>query len=239
MIDAVYVLGPGSVRGDLELAASAWSLRKHVRNVRDIFVFGETPRPQKYPKFKLRPVEPFGRDKQHRAQTNLLAAMASDELTEEILLMNDDFFFVRDVDATSYPFYSAGPLEPHVRWRMENDRSNYSCALEGAYRQLLKAGLPTFDYETHSPIRYERQKMRATFEKFKFDLRVPPVFKSLYANHHGVTPTIQPGCKISTNVSPRELAALLADRDCFTVGDDALNYNCTTMLNLLKGYIPC
>lgn len=234
MTDVFYPLGPGSLHHDLELKASMWSTVRHLKNFGRFFIAGEVPRCSGLPKFTHLPgLVPTGRSKEHRIQANLRAALGCSEVSDEFLYMNDDFFFIADCDALTYPHYIEGTIDDELGRRVA-ERSTYGNTIANAHRQLVKRGLPRNDFHTHSPFRCTKRGLEAVFQEFDFTAREAPAWKLLYGNFHLLTPTMQPGCKISEPLSAKQLARAIEGRNCFSVGDDAMNGK--ALLEMLKDY---
>lgn len=103
-MDAVYILGTGSLAQNLESKLSVASLRKHCLDVQTIFFIGEDP------KLETPYVHFDAKDVFEKPWQNMLDkvrfACGLDEISDEFLLMNDDFFLNKSSLASEYPFFA-------------------------------------------------------------------------------------------------------------------------------------
>lgn len=103
-MDVVYILGEGSLVNNLEMFYSLRALQQHMRDLRNVYIVGICPR-------WLRNVEHLAVPDVHEkkwknAHTKILAACAHPDLSDEFLLMNDDFFVTADFNGSDFPFYA-------------------------------------------------------------------------------------------------------------------------------------
>ena len=103
-------------------------------------------------------------------------------VTDRFLWMYDDTFIVR-------PTSIAGMLEPRASGKISpKERGNtWRIARARTALALINAGLPNWDYSTHCPIVFDKQRLAQTIELFKPDT-MPRVIESLYCNHHHTNP---------------------------------------------------
>lgn len=103
-MDVVYILGNGSRAGNEEIKFSVRSLVKHMQDLGKIFVVGDVPvclpgvvhieAPDDMEKFW------------QNAYLKTALACKDERISEEFLLMNDDFFAVKDFLGADLPFYA-------------------------------------------------------------------------------------------------------------------------------------
>lgn len=103
-MDVVYYLGKGSLENDDELRFSLRSLEKYMADLRKIFVVGEKPD-------WLEGVEHLTAFDEHKKEwRNVLLkvrqACSVASLSDEFLLMNDDFFALEPFLGSDLPFWS-------------------------------------------------------------------------------------------------------------------------------------
>jgi len=101
-MDAVYILGKGSLADDEELRFSIRSLCKNMLDLRNIYVVGELP------KF-LRNVHHIPCEDRHEkrwknAFEKTRLASTTDGITDEFLLMNDDFIMLSEFEGAEFLF---------------------------------------------------------------------------------------------------------------------------------------
>jgi len=221
MIDVVYVLGTGSAHADVELLHSMRSVKKHLHNVRAIVVVGSIPRCGDLPGHEFIHLEDPGKCSQFNSMHKTLTAARTPGITDEFLLMNDDFFFTADTDAETFPHYSMGGLEPHIKWR-EDHPSAYGRSLKETFRQLKERGQTLIDFEIHAPIRYTKRGLLRTVSEFDWSPEIKPLLRSLYGNLLKVTEVRKGDCKMAEPNTRENIERRLVGRNYFSIGDGAL-----------------
>lgn len=102
-MDVVYILGKGSLSDDKELKYSIRSLHKNMLDMGAVYVVGEKPKTA--PLAKHIPAE----DKYPKKWQNMLhkvnLACQDSQITDDFLLMNDDFFMLEPFMGSEFPFY--------------------------------------------------------------------------------------------------------------------------------------
>lgn len=103
-MDAVYILGKGSLAQNAELRYSLRSLAQNMQDLDAVYVVGE--RPDFLPTVLHIPAE----DEYPKAWQNALykirLACADPQLSTEFLLMNDDFFLTKPFVGAEFPYYA-------------------------------------------------------------------------------------------------------------------------------------
>jgi hypothetical protein len=163
MSDVLYILGRGSKQDDLELRLSLRSLEKYAQNLDRVFIVGNCPEWVK--NVTHIPEE----DKYFPFSNHVRKVLKAIDggISDNFLLMNDDFFMMRSFDVDTYPYY--------IRGEMFSDKQG------GSYRQMLnntveilnKKGIDkVLAYNCHVPIIYNRQKfleLKPLWERWKED----------------------------------------------------------------------
>lgn len=201
MIDVVYVLGKGSQWGDNEIRYSLRSLCKHTKH-RNVYVVGE--KPSFLTNIIHIPISDTNR-KELSIMRKILAVCEEEDLSQEFLFMNDDHFFVKDVDIEKYPFYHQDDLNVEIQKRL---RSPYRTEIEMTYAFLKKGKY----YDIHTPIRYDKTKFPEIMTQCPWD-RHEMVIKSLYANMAGVQGTYRRDIKMLTP----DFRQIKTDTDVYSV----------------------
>lgn len=140
-MDILYILGTGTTWENNEIRYSLRSAEKNIRDLGRVFIAGE------YPDFLQEAIyipanDPYGQ-KWRNAYYKISEACRDERLSEEFLLMNDDFFIFKEITAENYPYYYKGPL-PSFR------RKNWG--------RFLPQNKTALDYGVHRPFRYEKRK---------------------------------------------------------------------------------
>lgn len=184
-MDAVYLFGAG---GEEELRYSLRSI-SNLRQVDRVVVAGEHPA---WLAGQVLRVTPDRHPNSRHANTwaNLLAACLDDRLSDEFVLMNDDFFALQPVGAI--PIWHAGPLSAsRLRTAREDSRR------DDFLHVMTLMGIPgRLSYERHIPMVMHRRLMASlmrsailTAHSWSGPHVDPPVWKrTLYGNvaHPGV-----------------------------------------------------
>jgi hypothetical protein len=150
-MDVVYICRPGD---NEELRYSIRSVVKNLPHSR-IWLVGGKPSwytgdhinvPQKKSKFK-------------NARANMNAIVANKEISDDFILMNDDFFILKPIKRPAY--YYAGTLQQKIEYfESEHPRSKYTQLLRKTMKVLNENGIEEpLDYALHVPFVMNKQKL--------------------------------------------------------------------------------
>ena len=168
-MDVVYILGTGSKWDDNELRYSLRSLQylKHNR----VFIVGECP-DWAVNVCHVPAGDIYGKQKQRNALHKLQRAITTD-LSEDFILMNDDFFLLRPMKA-SYQYRQT------LRQALQGDAG-------GPYLEAIRNTQAMFpdglDYSLHTPFVYNKAKLARTIEACGDE---PVLLRTVYGNMHEV-----------------------------------------------------
>lgn len=175
MIDVLYILGRGSKHEDMELRLSLRCLYENAKNIDRLFIVGNCPE-------WVNGVHHIPMEDTYVAETNaflkILRACESD-ISNEFLLMNDDFFMLKPFDAEKYPFYCRGFLKD----RIADDP--YGQSIKKTCEFLESHNKPNpLDFEVHCPIRINKGIMSLFKDTAESIKREPTGYlcRSLYCN---------------------------------------------------------
>lgn len=164
MIDIVYILKEG--KENEELKYSLRSLENKMFNYdRVVFVGGK---PDKIEPDLYIPMKQECHSKWDNARNNIYNLCTHTELSNNILLMNDDFFVMRKTDAEKIINRYWGTLKQHIERIEQKNRgdSKYTRKLEHSLLYFKKHGIDEpLNFETHTPFVFERDKMWLLMEK--------------------------------------------------------------------------
>lgn len=141
----------------------------------------------------------------------------SEELTDDFVLFNDDFFVLRDVE--QLPYYSCGTLESRSKKLLNSNGSSskYGRNLLNTANLLISRSLPTINYAVHYPIIINKHEMNETFEEFPEGL----MWRSIYGNHHHKPNVEVTDCKIRDNETiPSENSTYVSTEDASFLNGD-------------------
>lgn len=212
-INVLYIVGNGSVYGNVELRYSLRSLDKFGKNVGRVFITGECPDFIDREKVTFLPELDIGKPMiNHWWKVD--QTFRKTEIGDRALLMYDDIFLCKPVDLAKYPW----------RWKSElpdlPQEGEYRSCLFNAHEWLFERNLPVLNYENHIPCIYEKEKFLSMAEDYN-ELKLydsPMAVRSVYANRFGVGDEHQEDLKIRATVD--NLDKLIADRDCFSIASD-------------------
>ena len=103
--------------------------------------------------------------KYQNALNNLKAACASEEIPEDFILMNDDFYITNKINEVK--IYNNGLLEDQInQYHNLGLRSTYLHRLGKTYAYLQKRNMPNpISYEIHVPMPMEKSKLITILEE--------------------------------------------------------------------------
>ena len=171
--DVVYILK--SDTGAEELRYSLRSVQNNFPHGRVWFFCGcpDGITPDRYV-----PFEQTGHNKWTRSTSTIREICATDEVSEDFWLFNDDFFILRKVTEMQYMF--RGSLSERVNDIHEKHGiSAYANQLYGTKKLLSGYGYGTLDYALHVPMLINKQKAFEVLEAFPGC----SMFRSLYGNY--------------------------------------------------------
>jgi len=118
--------------------------------------------------------------KKANIENNLRAAIESELVSDDFVLMNDDFYIMKPI--SEIPNLNFGPMADVIQ--MYDDRypdgSDYMRTMKAQYAELLASGYENpLSYELHVPMMMNKQKAKAFFTEI-----TEPVyqFRSFYSN---------------------------------------------------------
>jgi hypothetical protein len=176
--DLVYFLGRGSPWDNNELRYSLRSAHANLPH-RKVVVVGE--RPAWLTGVIHVPAPDRWEVKVRNTLAKLALAVQVPELSEEFVLMNDDFFTLRPVDRL--PSYCLGTMEHQVSLGVPGDLE-YRRLFEQGLAMLKKIGVAVpLNYETHHPLPMDKQGVRNMLDLHGGAGSAYP-FRSVYSNMH-------------------------------------------------------
>lgn len=126
-----------------------------------------------------------GRDGFANTELAMRAALDTDWVSDPFVWSADDIYWTR-------------PAEP-IRWAL-GDLADHTAGVHGRRKQqtlqiLEDLGLPTFDYESHTPLPVHKAGMREA-------LRMGGTMRSMYGNTTGTPDRVAPDVKLRTAHDP-------------------------------------
>lgn len=227
-MDILYILGNGSRWRNNEIKYSLRSLQKYAKNIGRIFITGENPN------FINDNVIYTPYIDKHIPTINhynkVLHTFKNTDISDNILLMYDDIFFLKDINIEKYPYYYKNDLIP-ANYKFNTFYTNANLFTRNI---LLKLNKPIKDFSIHVPIIYNRQKfyeMEKIIQEYcNFDnpRSIGLSIRSLYCNLNNIKGTFKSDLKINQNLIKYEIEELLKNKDVFSTSDriydDMANY---------------
>ena len=117
------------------------------------------------------------KNKNSNINTNLLAAYESDNIEENFVYMNDDFFIFNHIN--TFDFLYDGLLSEKIKtYEEKNNPNGYSRQIRNTEKKLIKMGIhSSLNYELHVPMPVEKSKLKSVLDK-KDNL----LWRSMYGN---------------------------------------------------------
>lgn len=217
-MDIMFPMGRGSKVGDLELRMSLRSIEKHIKNVDRIVIVGYKPE-------WLRDVYHIPAEDEHPCkETNIyrkiLKACQDETVSEDFLFFNDDHFILQDFDAEKFPFYYKGDLFFILKHLPPYNK--YSVCVHRTGHTLKNLGLDTKNFDTHTPIIYNKEKFLQIMPQYDWSERFSYVVKSLYANSLGILGVKEPDCKIADSPTLEQFKERIVERKVFSIDNAAI-----------------
>lgn len=179
MIDILYVLGKGSIKGDIELRFSLRSVEKHLQNAGHVWIVGECPK-------WLHNVNhlPFPDDRNRVPDYNIMRKIShfceQPENPASFLFFNDDHYLLSEFTAPDFPYFYQGSLVDYVKLRGPD---GYGRRSNNTLKYLQANDLPTKYFDIHTPILYSKQVfLKAVTNAVDWQDPDGFIIKSLYAN---------------------------------------------------------
>lgn len=176
-MDALYILGKGSIFNNDELRYSLRTLERFVSGISRVVLVGENPGflSEKVNYHQLQDVQG---NKEYRISQKIMTACLNNWVGDDFLFLNDDFFFVKKINANNYPNYYKGNL------KFSKNNGGYQKALSDTANYLTKIEATTYHFDVHTPIIYNKQKFIDLAPHFQESKKAIYGFvvKSIYAN---------------------------------------------------------
>ena len=193
-MDVVYILGEGSLCDDEEIRYSMRSLERNMLDLRNVYIVGELP--EFLAPFEHVPASDGFTEKWKNAYSKIKKAASLEDLSEEFLLMNDDFFMLEPFTGAEFPFYAL---------------KNSNGGTDGMH-----------SFHIHCPIRIKKEWYLNLPLDINSKGRHSP--RTFYGNFYKAPPTFcedfilraAPGCK--------DFDIQAKNKPCISVGDDAMLY---------------
>lgn len=216
MTDLVYIyeLGLSSWR-DQELKFSLRSVEKHMKNYRNIYIIGQAPAYINLETVNVIPFDTPNVYKEHRIMLKFKKACEIPGISQKFLMMNDDYFLVKDINAAKIPYYYDFPM--YVKYIHRGSNDIYKQSINNTLLALNKLGVVDPKYfDIHYPVHYDKTKFPLIMDSLDWNIRGCYVIKSLYCNLMRIKGKKRKDCKINKDPSPEEMKHIIESTDLFS-----------------------
>lgn len=229
-MDIVFILGDFSKWLNNEIRFSLRSIEKHLKNYRDVYIVGHNPG---FLKDIIHiPCEENGAWKEKNIFYKTLCAANAAQISEDFLFFNDDHFLVSDFDVNAFPYFYKGTLLETINTK-PFAVGGYWNPLRNTNAMLQVRGYTTLNYDHHSPIIYNKEKIKQLEKMYDWTVMGGYILKSLYGNTFKVEGIYEPDCKINQCSSIADCRNIIDQRKLFSIGDNAINAEFTQLMNSL------
>lgn len=191
-MDVVYILGSGSLVSNKEIKYSLRALETNMQDIRNVYVIGELV--PDLPGVIHIPATDPAKTKWQNAYLKIKKACSLPDLSEEFLLMNDDFFMLEPFIGTEWPFYAL---------------KNSNGGVCGQH-----------SFQIHCPIRLNKE----WYSKMPFDVHskghLSP--RTFYANFYKAPPLFCTDFIVRVGKEARNYDEQIKNWPCFSIGDVAM-----------------
>lgn len=191
-MDAVYILGKGSLSQNEEIRFSIRSLEQNMTDLRHIYIIGECP--SFLQNVKHIPAEDTQKERHVNAYNKIKLACEQEEISDEFLLMNDDFFMLKPFEGSQFPFYAL-------------EKSNGGPCGQNSFH-------------IHCPIRYQKE----WFDKMPIDpdLKTCKSPRTFYANFYRAPVKFCKDFILQVEENAPDFDFQVAGNPCFSISDNAM-----------------
>lgn len=213
-VDIVIPLGPSEIDHE-DLRFCLRGIEKYVTNYRDIWIVGDLPSwiqgvgdiphsDEWHPKWKEKNI-----------WNKMMAACLNSKITPVFAMFNDDHVIIQKTDISKYPFYFKGTCEEAVK----NNKSVYKKTMHHTRNLLLRRHFRDRNFDTHTPILYDKSKFLTTFEPEHWLTPYGYGIKSLYCGFNKIEGVYMPDCKIRKSKTREQFQETIKDRHVISFND--------------------
>lgn len=234
-IDVVIPLGKGSTWKNNELRYCLRSIHQHLKGYRNIYIIGVAPdyilakcnftaQENIQQDHYLIPIfMPDGapNNPAKNIYQKLLFASFLNEVSENFLMFNDDYFLIQDTDAATIPhYYKPQNLQECIK-KMQPGNT-FRTAVENTVKALQEKGHELKYFDIHVPMLYNKQQFAQVMQQYNWAVPYGYTAKSLYCNSLGIAGQELADCKIDHSLTTAEIEQWISGRFVFSVGDAGL-----------------
>lgn len=163
------------------------------------------------------PVENAGRSRDSRIWWKIMRAVSDQRVSDSFIFFNDDHFLTAGIEII--PYWYDGSLEEIAAYRRYND--GYTKALQNTLKWLRDHKCPTRHFDGHTPIVYQKAKLKALADVVDWEIAWGYVIKSLYCNVFAIEGEYAPDCKIRRSTGLDSMLREISGRAVFSTHEHA------------------
>lgn len=220
MMDVVYIVSRDAPDNHLELRYSIRSMAKHMGGIDRLIITGHCP-PFVKPDIFIPVEDKYPANRARNIYEKVLAACNHESTSSCFIYCSDDIFLLKDFAASTFPFFQCGTLECALS--NIGDMNYYKKYVKVTYDALVAAGHTTINFNTHSPIRYDKSLLPAVTSKYDWNIPKGYILKSLYCNTIGARPEYMADPKIHTPKTKTAIARKIRSWSMFSTNEFSFN----------------
>lgn len=216
--DILLYIGAGE-NEELRYALRTWV--KYLKFNRLIVVGGPKPK-WFYPDIYIENPVRYG--KMRQCYDDLVKALKTPDLTDEIILMMDDIFLLAPCNSWKIN-YNRGTLKRQWERSLRNHgATSYNQIVKNTYLELIKTFPDPLSFEEHAPFRCDKKKLLAILEEYGPERMDNLLYRSIYGNRYCNSSAYKKDLKLTTMrmVVPKD--ALLFSTDSLSFRGNAGSY---------------
>lgn len=230
MLDLVYIIGPGSSCDDMELRYSIRSMAKHLRGFDRIVLVGHCPTFIKNV-YYIPAADSYPTNPARNIYEKILKACADETVSRHFILVSDDYFLMRDFEASALPYYYCEDLADSIN--QASPLFSYRFHLEVTRSALLTKGLPTKNFNLHFPMIICKDLFPAVMAEYDWTGKVGFISKSLYANTLKIPGELHPDIKFKRPMTAAAIRHRTTNIPFFTTDHNSMNSEMKQFLSSL------
>lgn len=156
-----------------------WAVMSFIKNMphRNIYVIGDDPEISGVNWLKPELNRWAGNSKYHNQINAYLTACRTPYISNQFIAVNDDFFVMKH---WTPEIYNKGTIGDQIKARVRHDE--YRGSLSLTKRHLELKGLPTLNYELHTPFVFDKRKLESLINSLSLQPWKLWQIRSLYGN---------------------------------------------------------
>lgn len=182
-LDVVYVVKEGAWNEELRYSLRSLKNIPHKR----VFIFGGKPDWVNTKNVIYVPISQTRGNKWDNTAYNLLQVCLNEEVSDEFILFNDDFYVLKKIDTLDYYYdrtLASRRADFFARMPIYRFKTNgYTGRLLQAERALLKDNLPTRNYELHIPMIFHKRRLAEIIQSYNNIGAKRSLYGNLYAKN--------------------------------------------------------